>query len=217
MWAICLPRRNRSSFWAFCSKEDAICASSISKFWNSVPFIDRHDIKSSTESTISTSLIHNIVSDGWVLILIFQHENVESVGNLSKWSSDVRIFCWSTIAGEKEFTVDGLFAKFGIGIVFPLRSSPLATKVPVFLCTGIPCGTLIRSVQNSLIRYLWWLEYCTRIAKNVSLCPRQIPRIKWHVSVAPQHRSRTWNSCRLTGNVSHCKSIQYIEIVLNHS
>ena len=42
-----------------------------------------------------------------------------------------------------------------------------------------PCGTLIRSVQNSLIRYLWWLEYCTWIAKNVSLCPRQIPRIRW--------------------------------------
>ena len=40
------------------------------------------------------------------------------------------------------------FAKFGIGIVFPLRSSPLATNFPVLLCTGIPCGTLIRSVQS---------------------------------------------------------------------
>ena len=44
-------------------------------------------LKSSTESTISTSLIHNIASEGgleqaltWVLDLIFQHENVEGVG-----------------------------------------------------------------------------------------------------------------------------------------
>ena len=43
--------------------------------------------KSSTESTISTSSIHNIASEGkleqaltWVLNLNFQHENVDGVG-----------------------------------------------------------------------------------------------------------------------------------------
>ena len=70
MKAICLPRGNRSSFWAFCSsrltfflslelwmilfKTEAIFASST----------DREDFNSSNESTISTSLIHNIASDG---------------------------------------------------------------------------------------------------------------------------------------------------------
>ena len=53
--------------------------------------IECDDVKSSTESTISTSLIHYISSEGeleqeltWVLNLIFQHENVISVGNVSK-------------------------------------------------------------------------------------------------------------------------------------
>ena len=38
------------------------------------------------------------------------------------------------------------------------------------------------------------------LPKNVSLCFRQSPCIIWHASVAAQHRSRTWNDCRLTGN-----------------
>ena len=70
-------------------KAEAILASSISKFRKSLPSIERGDFKSSTESTISTSLIHNIASEGkseheltWVWNLIFQHENVEGVGNL---------------------------------------------------------------------------------------------------------------------------------------
>ena len=52
--------------------------------------MDCEDFRSSTESTISTLLIHNIASDGvpeqartWVLNLFFQHENVDGVGNLS--------------------------------------------------------------------------------------------------------------------------------------
>ena len=64
-------------------KAEAIHASSTSKF-------GRDDFKSSTESTISTSLIHNMASEGeleqtltWVVHLIFQHENVEGVENLS--------------------------------------------------------------------------------------------------------------------------------------
>ena len=34
--------------------------------------------------------------------------------------------------------VDGLPADIGIGTVLPIRSSPLATGLPVLLCTGIP-------------------------------------------------------------------------------
>ena len=71
-------------------KAEAILASSISKFGKSLPLIERDDFKSSTESTICTSLIYNIASEGkseqeltWVRNLIFQHENVEGVGNLS--------------------------------------------------------------------------------------------------------------------------------------
>ena len=42
----------------------------------------------------------------------------------------------------KEFKVDGLPADVGIGIVLPIRSSPLATGLPVHLCTGIPTVAL---------------------------------------------------------------------------
>ena len=67
-----------------------------------------------------------------------------------------------TSAGKKEFMVDGFLAKLSIGIVLPIRSSPLATGLPVLPCTGIApvalgfcnCGTWIRRVKNSLIRCL---------------------------------------------------------------
>ena len=43
---------------------EAILASDVSKFWKFIPAIDREDFPSSNESTICTSLIHNIASDG---------------------------------------------------------------------------------------------------------------------------------------------------------
>ena len=66
-------------------KAEANFASSISKFGKSFPQTDREDFNSSKESTISTLLIHNMVSDGkseqvvtWLLNLIFQQKmNVE--------------------------------------------------------------------------------------------------------------------------------------------
>ena len=57
------------------------------KVWESSLPIDCDDLRSSTDSTISTSLIHNVASEGeleqaltWVWDLTFHHENVESVG-----------------------------------------------------------------------------------------------------------------------------------------
>ena len=45
-------------------RADAILASNSSKFGKLLPAIDREDDFSSKEATISTSLIHNIASDG---------------------------------------------------------------------------------------------------------------------------------------------------------
>ena len=66
---------------------EAILASSTSKFGIEILRIDDEDFKSSTESTISTSLIHCIASVGnceqvhtSVLNLIFQQANVAGVG-----------------------------------------------------------------------------------------------------------------------------------------
>ena len=65
-------------------------AEAISKFGKFFPAMDREDLNSSNESTISTSLIQSIATDGkseqvvtWFLNLVFQHENVEGAGNLS--------------------------------------------------------------------------------------------------------------------------------------
>ena len=70
---------------------EAIFASSTSKSGIRIPLTENEDLKSSTESTISTSLIHSIASVGncelvhtSILNLIFQQANVAGVGNLSK-------------------------------------------------------------------------------------------------------------------------------------
>ena len=70
---------------------EAILTSSNSKSGPGVPLMEREDFRSSTESTISTSLFHSIASVGHceqvhtsVLNLIFQQANVVCVGNLSK-------------------------------------------------------------------------------------------------------------------------------------
>ena len=80
--------------------------------------------------TISTSLIHNIASDGKseqivtrLLNLVFQNKNVENAGNLSKCSSEICCLCCPTIefcgisTRNNEFMVDGLLANVGVGIV----------------------------------------------------------------------------------------------------
>ena len=70
------------------SSAEAIFASSTSKSGPWIPLIEREDLRSSTESTISTSLIHNIASEGkseqeltWVLNLIFQYITDDGVEN----------------------------------------------------------------------------------------------------------------------------------------
>ena len=131
-------------------KAEAIFASSISKFGKSFPAIDRADFNSSTESFISTSLIHNIASDGkseqvvtWFLNLIFQHENDCGVGNLSNCSSDICFLCCPTIefcgmsTGINELMFDGFVANVGIEIVPLFCSSSLAKEISF----PVVCGT----------------------------------------------------------------------------
>ena len=91
---------------------------------------DREDFNSSNGSTISTSLIHNIASDGnseqvvtWFLNRILQTKNDCGLGNLSNCSSDICCLCYPTkefcgnSTGVVELTVDGLLANVGIATV----------------------------------------------------------------------------------------------------
>ena len=85
-----------------------------------------------------------VMSESVLIFLSSMDENVEGVENLSKWSPEICSLSWSSIefcgtsAGKKEFMVDGLLAKLGIGIVLPISSSPFATGLPVLFCTVFP-------------------------------------------------------------------------------
>ena len=54
------------------------------------------------------------------------------------YQTEAPIFAVFAVPVRKEFMVDVLPANMGIGTVLPIRSSPLATRLPVLLCTGIP-------------------------------------------------------------------------------
>ena len=136
-------------------RAEALFASSISKFGKFFPETDREDSNSSNESTISTSLIQNIASDGkseqvvtCFLNRIFQTKNDCGSGNLSNCSSDICCLCYSTIefcgisTSITELIVDGLPANVGIGIVSLFCLSPLAKRVP----DRVACGTDPRSL-----------------------------------------------------------------------
>ena len=88
---VAAPPLLKQGFVMILFKADAIFASSISKLGNLCSKIDCDVLRSSTDSTISTSLIHCIASLGnceqvrtSVLNLIFQQANVADVVNLSK-------------------------------------------------------------------------------------------------------------------------------------
>ena len=74
----------------------------------------------------------------WLLNLIFQLENAEG----SKRSSDICcLYCPTTdlrnIHQKYELMVDGFLVNVGIGIVPLIRSSSIAKRIPVPICTGI--------------------------------------------------------------------------------
>ena len=96
--------------------------SSTSKFGIWISLIEHQDLRSSTDSNISTCLIHSKASVGdseqictSVLNLIFQQANVAGVVNLSKWRSESAIvfglrhnfFENLPSQGTNEFLADG--------------------------------------------------------------------------------------------------------------
>ena len=118
----------------------------------------RDDFESFTESTISTSLIHHMASEGepeqtltWVMNLIFQHEKRWRCGGICQIEAprsvvfvdqprnSVRV---TLLLERKNSLVDGFLANLGVGIVSRFRSSLLATSFPVLSRTVFPPVTL---------------------------------------------------------------------------
>ena len=135
--------------------DDLIFAWSISQFGNLSPPIDCDVSRSSKDSTISTSLINSIASvgkleqDTSVLKLVFQHWNVEGLGNLSNMHfRDLipRLFNHTNVRISSlcmRGRMENSLADRGVGIAkFCLllsNSSPLAADLPLFRDTGSQC------------------------------------------------------------------------------
>ena len=165
MKAICLPRRNRSSFWAFLSSKLTFFLKW--EFWMIL-------FKSRTNLRVQHFKIGNILSSNcsWGLRFIqwtdhlhffdpehsfrwkirtssnlsflnsnFHTKNDCGWGNLSNCGSDSCYLCCPTKelcgSGISEFMVDGLLANIGIGILRLSCSSSIAKEVPV----SIGCAT----------------------------------------------------------------------------
>ena len=211
----------RTYGWS-CSKQKRFSSPALQNSWNRYPQFYREDFNSTTKSNISTSLIHSKASEGKseqeltrVLNLIFQHEK--------RWR-------WREFIELKLRYLQSLLSSHRILWYFRWqkkihgwrhRQSSRASKSTFTFrdkspCTSThcecTCGTLIRRVKNSLQRCLWWIEHRNVDCQKRSPFPRQIPCIKWHASVAAQERSRTWNDCRLTGNVRKFSTVNRFEI-----
>ena len=96
-------RLSVSTCFEFRFSAEAIFASSTSKSGIRIPLTEHEDLRSSTDSTISTSLIHSIASvrhceqvHTSVLKLIFQQANVADVGEFVKmkiWNLQSLLVC----------------------------------------------------------------------------------------------------------------------------
>ena len=170
-------------------RAEALFASSISKFGKFFPETDREDFNSSNEPTISTSLIHNIASDGkseqvvtWFLNRIFHTQNDCGLGNLSNCISGICCLCCPTIefnencTGIEELIVDGLLANVGIGIV-PLFLFVISCENRSCPCSLWDCSTFSLSIVrlNSLMMISGRTTRRKLITKNVFLSSRCVP------------------------------------------
>ena len=161
-------------------KAGAILASSSSKFGKSLPAIDRDDFNSYTDSTISTSLIHNIACE--------ENRNKNLPGfwilpsnNKWLWSREfVKLkfrYLLSLLPNHR--TLRNIYKKRGAHGRRPsckCRHWNCASYSFFLSCHKSPCadkrGSLTCSIwchkwMSSLIRYLQWLERRTWICKNV--------------------------------------------------
>ena len=148
---------------------EAILASSTSKLGMWIPLFDDEDIKSSTESTIFTSLIQCIASVGnceqvhtSVLNLIFQQANVAGVGNLSNGdlkSAVVVGLLHNSLKSLLHWRWQNFWLTVQTGIsdldpVFVSHSFPLwMSEAALLFCNtmdSIPAGKVLKRTQLNL-------------------------------------------------------------------
>ena len=118
------------------------------------PITVREDFNSSNESTVSTSLIHNIASGGnweqvvtWFLNRIFQSKNDWGSGNLLNCCSEICCLCCPT----KEFCGNST------GTSCKCRHwNCVSTLVVIWVPDPVACGTDPRSLCGAQGWIPWW-------------------------------------------------------------
>ena len=219
-----LPRRHRSSSWALCSvrlilflkltswmiffREEAIFASGISKFGNWCPRIDRDVLKSSSETTISTSLIHNIASVGK---LEQEHTSVLKLVSNSGTEKDQGIYrntfltLDSWLFNHVILRISSFCMIGGLQIkklsVFLSNSSTLAMDLPSFRETGSPDVAVRPLAYTSPEEDAVGSSGADGFSKNVSWCTKWVLCIRLRARMAARLSKRTRNNSRMTWNV----------------
>ena len=179
---------------------EAILASNTSNFGIWIPLVDDEDIKSSTESTISTSLIQCMASVGncqqvhtSILNLIFQQVSVAGVGNFSKWRTEICSRCWSAPYFFEEFphwrwlnfwpTVQTGISD--LELVFVSLSSPLSMSE-----SAVRYGNSMDSIPADEVLKVTHLD----LQKNVSRYTMCVPIAWWPFSAARHSYRKAWHS-----------------------
>ena len=198
MKATCLPRRHRSSFWAFCSsrlnlflelgnsrwycsEKMTILASSVSKFRNEynpalIAMILNHPPNRPTPLLWSITLPrrenrNKHLLGFWILCSNISTLNGEFIEMKLRDLQSLlisHIILWSFCRKERIH-----------GWQFPWKSRrwysisilffTSGDRFPCTLLHGVStCSTLIQSVKNSLRRCLSWIDHCSWISKHVS-------------------------------------------------
>ena len=166
---------------------EAIFASSTSKSGIRIPLTEQEDLRSSTDSTISTSLIHSIASVGnceqvhtSVLNLIFQQANVADVGEFVKmriWNLQSLLVC-PIILWKSSLTRDEWISGWRSWLASLIPSGCLALTHHMWWCVFWH----IRNPRIGLLRMRCWRRR-RWICKNVSRKTMRIPNI-WRLIVA---------------------------------
>ena len=158
-------------------RADANLTPSISIFGKWVyPCFVCHDFLSSTESTISTSLIHNIASE---VKRLLRDLKILLINHVILW---IRSFWWKEGISGWSPCESRRWYRVSISLFTSSYSSSRAWSHQVSICK-----IKIPRVKHS--------SGASGLSKNVSRCTRQIPCIKSQALVAAQHTTKTWNNC----------------------
>ena len=202
MKTICLPRRNQSSFWAFCSSRLTFFLNREFGNWS----CSEHQQSSRPASHFLDIAFQKRIARTWIplmnhpspllwpiTLLPTDNQNRIAVPKFAVFAVQPQNSA-ETPTSIIELIVDGLLANVGIGIVslFCLSSLAKTSPRPCSLWNW-PSLSLLCARVNSLRMISGWIKRRKLITKNVFLWSRCTPCVMRQAFVAARHGTRTWN------------------------